>query len=127
MRGGDATWRASKVRSSSSDRSRWCSTTSPTSATNRHTTHECCAREAHRRPGGRRHPLPRRSEVRSTADRHAHRGDGAQAAHEVRLEDHHVVRRHRGGLTFVPVAGGTWMTWSWEISPKGPLRLLTPG
>jgi len=31
-----------------------------------------------------------------------------------------------GGLTFVPVAGGTWMTWSWEISPKGPLRLLTP-
>lgn len=47
-------------------------------------------------PGGRRHPLPRRSEVRSTADRHAHRGDGAQAAHAVRLEDHHVVRRHRG-------------------------------
>ena len=31
-----------------------------------------------------------------------------------------------GGLTFVPVAGGIWMTWSWEISPKGPLRLLTP-
>ena len=31
-----------------------------------------------------------------------------------------------GGLTFVPVAGGIWMTWSWEISPKGPLRLPTP-
>jgi hypothetical protein len=31
-----------------------------------------------------------------------------------------------GGLTFEPVAGATRMSWSWEVSPKGPLRLLGP-
>jgi Polyketide cyclase / dehydrase and lipid transport len=31
-----------------------------------------------------------------------------------------------GGLTFEPVAGGTRMNWSWEVSPRGPLRLLGP-
>jgi hypothetical protein len=31
-----------------------------------------------------------------------------------------------GGLTFEPVDGATRMSWSWEVSPKGPLRLLGP-
>ena len=31
-----------------------------------------------------------------------------------------------GGLTFDPVDGATRMSWSWEVSPKGPLRLLGP-
>jgi hypothetical protein len=31
-----------------------------------------------------------------------------------------------GGLTFEPVAGGTRMSWSWEVRPRGPLRLLGP-
>ena len=31
-----------------------------------------------------------------------------------------------GGLTFEPVDGATRMSWSWEVGPKGPLRLLGP-
>jgi hypothetical protein len=31
-----------------------------------------------------------------------------------------------GGLTFEPVAGATRMSWSWEVRPSGPLRLLGP-
>jgi hypothetical protein len=31
-----------------------------------------------------------------------------------------------GGLTFEPAAGATRMSWSWEVSPSGPLRLLGP-
>jgi uncharacterized membrane protein len=31
-----------------------------------------------------------------------------------------------GGLTFEPVAGATRMSWSWKVSPRGPLRLLGP-
>jgi hypothetical protein len=31
-----------------------------------------------------------------------------------------------GELVFVPVDGATRMSWSWEVSPKGPLRLLGP-
>jgi Polyketide cyclase / dehydrase and lipid transport len=31
-----------------------------------------------------------------------------------------------GGLTFEPVAGGTWMSWSWRVRPSGPMRLLGP-
>ena len=31
-----------------------------------------------------------------------------------------------GGLTFEPVDAATRMSWSWEVSPKGPLRLLGP-
>jgi uncharacterized membrane protein len=31
-----------------------------------------------------------------------------------------------GGLTFEPVAGATRMSWSWEVSPRGPLRLIGP-
>jgi hypothetical protein len=31
-----------------------------------------------------------------------------------------------GGLTFEPVSGGTRLSWSWEVSPRGPLRLLGP-
>jgi Polyketide cyclase / dehydrase and lipid transport len=31
-----------------------------------------------------------------------------------------------GGLTFEPVAGATRMRWSWEVSPRGPLRLFGP-
>jgi hypothetical protein len=32
----------------------------------------------------------------------------------------------RGALTFDPVPEGTWMGWSWELQPRGVLRLLTP-
>jgi uncharacterized protein YndB with AHSA1/START domain len=31
-----------------------------------------------------------------------------------------------GGSTFEPVDGATRMSWSWEVSPHGPLRLLGP-
>jgi uncharacterized protein YndB with AHSA1/START domain len=31
-----------------------------------------------------------------------------------------------GGLTFEPADGETRMSWSWEVSPHGPLRLLAP-
>jgi Polyketide cyclase / dehydrase and lipid transport len=31
-----------------------------------------------------------------------------------------------GALTFVPVAGGTLMRWSWEVRPRGVLKLLRP-
>ena len=31
-----------------------------------------------------------------------------------------------GGLTFEPADGETRMSWSWEVSPRGPLRLLGP-
>jgi hypothetical protein len=24
-----------------------------------------------------------------------------------------------GGLTFEPIDGATWMSWSWEVSPRG--------
>jgi hypothetical protein len=31
-----------------------------------------------------------------------------------------------GGLTFEPIDGATRMSWSWEVSPRGPLRVLGP-
>ncbi|HEY6683573.1 MAG TPA: SRPBCC family protein, partial [Propionibacteriaceae bacterium] len=31
-----------------------------------------------------------------------------------------------GGLTFEPVDGATGMSWSWDVRPRGSLRLLAP-
>ena len=31
-----------------------------------------------------------------------------------------------GELTFEPVDGGTRMRWSWDVRPRGPLKLITP-
>ena len=31
-----------------------------------------------------------------------------------------------GGLTLEPVDGATRMRWSWEVSPRGPLRMFGP-
>src|SRR5215207_9692146 len=31
-----------------------------------------------------------------------------------------------GGLTFEPVDGATRMSWSWAVSPHGPLRMFGP-
>lgn len=31
-----------------------------------------------------------------------------------------------GVLTFDPVRGGTRMRWSWSLTPRGALKLLTP-
>ena len=31
-----------------------------------------------------------------------------------------------GAVTFVPDAGGTRMSWSWDLRPKGMLKLATP-
>jgi carbon monoxide dehydrogenase subunit G len=31
-----------------------------------------------------------------------------------------------GGLTFAPEAGGTRMSWSWDLRPKGILKLASP-
>jgi carbon monoxide dehydrogenase subunit G len=31
-----------------------------------------------------------------------------------------------GALTFAPDAGGTRMSWSWDLRPKGILKLATP-
>ena len=32
----------------------------------------------------------------------------------------------RGMLTFEPEPAGTRMCWTWEVEPKGPVRLLAP-
>jgi uncharacterized protein YndB with AHSA1/START domain len=32
----------------------------------------------------------------------------------------------RGTLTFDPVPAGTWMRWSWDLEPRGLLKLATP-
>ena len=32
----------------------------------------------------------------------------------------------RGAVTFEPAPGGTRMRWSWELQPKGALRLMGP-
>jgi uncharacterized membrane protein len=32
----------------------------------------------------------------------------------------------RGALTFDPVPGGTRMRWTWDLQPRGVLKLLTP-
>ena len=32
----------------------------------------------------------------------------------------------RGGLTFDPVPGGTRMRWSWDVAPRGLLKLMSP-
>ena len=31
-----------------------------------------------------------------------------------------------GTLTFEPDAGGTRMSWDWDVAPQGALRLLAP-
>jgi Polyketide cyclase / dehydrase and lipid transport len=31
-----------------------------------------------------------------------------------------------GALSFGPIAGGTLMQWSWDVRPRGLLRLLSP-
>ena len=31
-----------------------------------------------------------------------------------------------GTLTFEPLSGGTRMRWSWELKPRGALKLITP-
>jgi hypothetical protein len=31
-----------------------------------------------------------------------------------------------GALSFGPVAGGTLMQWSWDVQPRGLLRLMSP-
>ncbi len=32
----------------------------------------------------------------------------------------------QGTLTFDPVPQGTWMRWSWNLEPRGMLKLMTP-
>jgi hypothetical protein len=32
----------------------------------------------------------------------------------------------RGGLAFDPIPGGTRMRWSWEVQPRGILKLTGP-
>ena len=32
----------------------------------------------------------------------------------------------KGALTFDPVLGGTRMRWSWDVRPRGLLKLITP-
>ena len=34
--------------------------------------------------------------------------------------------RIRGSLTFAPVPAGTLMRWSWQMQPRGVLKLMTP-
>jgi hypothetical protein len=33
----------------------------------------------------------------------------------------------RGALTFDPAPAGTRMRWSWQVQPRGLLKLMTPG
>lgn len=32
----------------------------------------------------------------------------------------------QGALTFEPVPGGTRMRWSWDVRPRGAMKLMTP-
>ena len=32
----------------------------------------------------------------------------------------------QGALTFDPVPGGTWLRWSWDVAPRGILKLMSP-
>lgn len=32
----------------------------------------------------------------------------------------------QGTLTFDPTPEGTWMRWSWDLKPRGVLKLMTP-
>jgi hypothetical protein len=32
----------------------------------------------------------------------------------------------RGTVSFDPVPGGTRMRWSWDLEPRGPLKLMSP-
>ena len=32
----------------------------------------------------------------------------------------------QGALTFDPVTGGTRMRWSWDVAPRGLLKLMSP-
>jgi carbon monoxide dehydrogenase subunit G len=51
---------------------------------------------------------------------------GYERPRRLALTSHLSTMEVRGGLTFDPVAGGTRMRWSWDVAPRGLLKLATP-
>ena len=51
---------------------------------------------------------------------------GLRATPAARVIDAHVLHGSPGALTFDPVPEGTRMRWSWDVEPRGMLKLLSP-
>ena len=51
---------------------------------------------------------------------------GYQRPRRLALTTHLSAMEIHGSLTFDPVPGGTRMRWSWELAPRGLLKLLRP-
>jgi hypothetical protein len=51
---------------------------------------------------------------------------GYQRPRRLALRSHLSAMEIHGSLTFDPVAEGTRMRWSWEVAPRGLLKLMTP-
>ena len=51
---------------------------------------------------------------------------GYQRPRRLALTTHLSAMEIHGSLTFDPVPGGTRMRWSWEVAPRGLLKLMSP-
>jgi hypothetical protein len=51
---------------------------------------------------------------------------GYQRPRRLALRSHLSAMEIHGSLTFDPVPGGTRMRWSWEVAPRGLLKLVSP-
>jgi hypothetical protein len=51
---------------------------------------------------------------------------GYQRPRRLALTTHPSAMEIHGSLTFDPVPGGTRMRWSWEVAPRGLLKLMSP-
>ena len=51
---------------------------------------------------------------------------GYQRPRRLALRSHLSAMEIHGSLTFDPVPGGTRMRWSWEVAPRGLLKLMSP-
>ena len=51
---------------------------------------------------------------------------GYQWPRRLALRSHLSAMEIHGSLTFDPVPGGTRMRWSWEVAPRGLLKLVSP-
>jgi hypothetical protein len=51
---------------------------------------------------------------------------GYERPRRLALTSHLSAMEIRGTLTFDPVPGGTRMRWSWDLEPRGLLKLMSP-
>jgi hypothetical protein len=51
---------------------------------------------------------------------------GYERPRRLALRSHLSAMEIRGALTFDPVPGGTRMRWSWDVQPRGLLKLAAP-